>query len=224
LRNDIQQTDVQEAVSASRRIENKMNSLETLLSKKIEEAEPATDILGADHKLLQVAVDDFINYFKFNLEHTKRKPNTACLEDKMERLYREEPVEFESFLAVWTSIWLKKWKQRVKLLLGNQNQKISGCSSTTLANGQLLWTKLECKRELLDIIVSALEKNAEICGTEILAENILKMELGKATNFDVNDKQQLLSVLNNSLRRAREMTQGCGPLIYVKIDKQYYAQ
>jgi hypothetical protein len=202
-----------------------MNTLETLISQKIKDAEPATDILGADRKLLQVACQDFINYLKFNLKKADGKAEETCLEGKIERLLRDDSAELESFLTVWTSMWLKKWKQRVKLLLGKQNQKDLGKSSTTLADGQLLWTKLECKQEMRDLLISALIRNAEICGTEILAENILKMELAKSANQDdVNEKEQLLSVLSNSLRRAREMAQGFGPLIYVKVDKNYYAQ
>jgi hypothetical protein len=201
-----------------------MNSLETLLSKKIEEAEPTTDILGSDRKLLQVACQDFINYFKFNQKQADGKPRNTCLEDKLERLIKEDPAELESFLTVWTSMWLKKWKQRVKLLLGNQNQKNSNNSANNLADGQLVWSKLECKREMMDILVSALIRNAEICGTEVLAENILKTELTKVNNQEEDEKEHLLSVLSNSLRRAREMAQGCGPLIYVKIDKNYYVK
>jgi hypothetical protein len=206
-------------------LKNNMNTLETIISQKIKDAEPATDILGADRKLLQVACQDFINYFKFNLNQADGNVNDTCLEHKIEKQLKEDKTELEAFLTVWTGMWLKKWKQRVKLLLGKQNQKDSSKSSANLADGQILLAKLECRQEMTDMLISTLVRNAEICGTEILAENILKMELAKSANQDdVNEKEQLLSVLSNSLRRAREMAQGLGPLIFVKVDKNYYAQ
>jgi hypothetical protein len=200
-----------------------MYPLETVLSQKMKDAEPALNLQGADRKLLQVACKDFINYLKFDLKFYE-KSNDTCLETKIEQLHRDEPAEFEAFLTVWTGLWLKKWKQRVKLLVGNQNQPTSGKTSKALADGQILWTKLNCKQEMMGLLVSALVKNAEICGTEILAENILKMELGKNPDLDLNGKEEVFAVLNNSLRRAREMSLCCDPLIYVKVDKNYYAQ
>ncbi len=200
-----------------------MNSLETIIAKKMKEAEPALDIQGSDRKVLQVACQDFTNYLKFNTMHGDSKKN-HCLNEKIGQFITEEPAELESFLTVWTGMWLKKWKQRVKLLFGDQNQKNLSKISKNLADISDLWTKLECKQEMMEIVVCALIRNAEICGTEILAENILKTELGKNSNHDIADKEQMFAILNNALRRAREMTQGTGPLIYVKIDKRYYGQ
>ena len=57
----------------------------------------------------------------------------------------------------------------------------------------------------------------------ILAENLLKMELGDEKSKEyVNEKEQVLSVMNNTLRKARELAQSKGPLIFVKVDKGYY--
>jgi hypothetical protein len=201
-----------------------MNSLETIIAKKLKEAEPALDIHGSDRKVLQVACQDFTNYLKFNTTQGGKSKNDYSVAEKIDQFLAKEPAEFESFLTVWTGMWLKKWKQRIKLLFGDQNQKKLSNISKTLADASELWTKLECKQEMLEIVVSALIRNAEICGTEILAENILKTELGKNHTCDTADKEQTLVILNNALRRAREMTQGTGPLIYVKIDKRYYSQ
>jgi hypothetical protein len=94
--------------------------------------------------------------------------------------------------------------------------------SKTLANVEPLWRKIEHKQELQEIVVATLIKNGEICGTEILAENLLKMELGEKNLENVSDKERLFSTLNCALRKAREMAQSRGPLIFVKIDKGYY--
>jgi hypothetical protein len=73
-----------------------------------------------------------------------------------------------------------------------------------------------------ELITFTLIKNGEICGTSILAENLLKMELGEKDRKYLNEREQIISVINNTLRKAREITRSKGPLIYVKIDKGYY--
>lgn len=65
-------------------------------------------------------------------------------------------------------------------------------------------------------------KNGEICGTSILAENLLKMELGKNKKTYKKKEELILNVVNTTLRKARDLAQSQGPLIFVKIDKGYY--
>ena len=73
-----------------------------------------------------------------------------------------------------------------------------------------------------ELVTSTLIKNGEICGTSILAENLLKMELGEKSREYINEEEQTMNLVNNTLRKARELTRSKGPLIYVKIDKGYY--
>jgi hypothetical protein len=48
------------------------------------------------------------------------------------------------------------------------------------------------------------------------------MELGEKRIQQLKDKERILTVVNNTLRKARGMAQSKGPLIFVKIDKGYY--
>ena len=200
-----------------------MNFVEIILTEKLKDADPALDILGSDRKVLQVACQDFTNYLKYHWNLMGKEANSCELVEKMEQSFKENPVEFEAYLAVWTGIWLKKWKERVKLLIGNQNVNKWNKVSKTLADAEPLWKKLDHKQEIMEVIVTTLIKNGEICGTEILSENLLKLELGEKVNqVMLNEKEQILTVLNNTLRKARDMAQSRGPLIFVKIDKGYY--
>jgi hypothetical protein len=193
--------------------------METILSKKIKEAEPTLDILGADRKVLQVAFQDLTNYLTFISHATNKETNL------LEPLPKEGSLEIESFLGVWTGIWLKKWKERFNLLIGQNNQTVLSKTSETVAKAESLWLKLACRYELTGIVVSALIKNAEICGTTIIAENILKTELlSKQTDQDINNKEQTLALLSGALRRAREIAKRTGPLVLIKVDKSYYCQ
>jgi len=200
-----------------------MNFVEIVLTEKLKDADPALDVLGSDRKVLQVACQDFTNYLKFQWELIGKESNNFELVEKIEQFLKENPSELESFLTVWVGIWLKKWKERVKLLFGSQHQNKWNKVAKTLANSEPLWKTLQHKQEITELVVGTLIKNGEICGTEILSENLLKMELGEKANQRATDKEQVLWVLNNALRKAREMAQSRGPLIFVKIDKGYYS-
>ena len=151
-----------------------------------------------------------------------KEANQCELIEKLEKLYKEDTSELDAYLTVWAGIWFKKWKERVKLLIGNQNANKWSKMSKTLQDAEPLWRKIEHKQELLEVVESTLIKNGEICGTEILSENLIKIELGERNLKDVSDQERAIVTLNNSLRRAREMAQSKGPLIFVKVDKGYY--
>jgi hypothetical protein len=199
-----------------------MNFVEIILTEKLKDAAPALDIMGPDRKVLQVACQDFTNYLKYQWDLIGKESNDIELAEKIEQCFKEDPVELETFITIWTGIWLKKWKERVKLLIGNQNTNKWNNVAKILSNAEPLWRRLDHKQEIMEIVESTLIKNGEICGTEILSENLLKMELGDKNIQNLNDREQVITVVNNALRKARDMAQSRGPLIFVKVDKAYY--
>ena len=199
-----------------------MNFVEIMIGEKLKDADPALDIIGSDRKVLQVACQDFTNYLKFHWNLIGKEANQCELVEKLEALYKENADELDSFLTVWCNIWFKKWKQRVQLLIGNQNANKWNKMAKSITNAEPLWNKIERKQELQEVVIATLIKNGEICGTEILAENLLKLELGEKSVRNLDDKERVFVTLNNTLRRAREMAQSRGPLIFVKVDKGYY--
>lgn len=199
-----------------------MNFIEILLSEKLKEIDPTMDVFGSDRKVLQIACQDLTNYLKVHWNLVGKEANECELVDMLEKFFNENPNELEEFLGIWTGIWLKKWKERVKLLIGNENSNRWNKVTKILSNAEPLWRKLSNRQEMQELVTSTLIKNAEICGTSILAENLLKMELGEKSREYLNEEEQAMNVINNTLRKARELTRSKGPLIYVKIDKGYY--
>jgi hypothetical protein len=199
-----------------------MNFVEIILGRKLADLDPNMDVNGLDYKVLQVACQDFTNYLIFIWNLTGKEANQCEVVEKLEKLFKEDEDELEAFMTIWVGMWIKKWKERVKLLIGEQNANKWSKISKTLTTAEPYWKKIENKKELQEIVVTTLVKNGEICGTEILAENLLKMELGEKRIQSLGDKERLFTILNNSLRKAREMAQCRGPLIFVKVDKGYY--
>jgi hypothetical protein len=200
-----------------------MNFVEILIGEKLREADSALDILGSDRKVLQVACEDLTNYAKFHWELMGKETGQLELAEKFEQLYREDRQELEEFLSVWIGVWFKKWKERVKLLIGEESAQKWSKVSKNINNAEPFWKKLEQKQEMKELIVGTLIKNGEICGTEILSENLIKMELGEKRVQLLSDAERVLIAVNNSLRKGRDMARSKGPLIFVKIDKGYYS-
>lgn len=199
-----------------------MNFIEVLLSEKLKSKNPMLDIFGADRKVLQIACQDFTNYLKVRWNLVGKEANECELADKLEECYQKEPKELEEFIDLWTGIWLKKWSERVKLLIGNEEAQKWNKVTKILNNAEPIWRRLTNRREMQEVVISTLIKNGEICGTSILAENLLKMELGENKKKYMSDQEQVLNVVNNTLRKARELTRSKGPLIFVRIDKGYF--
>jgi hypothetical protein len=194
-----------------------------MIGEKLKDADSALDIMGSDRKVLQVACRDFTNYLKFHWNLIGKEASECELVEKLEKLFKEDAEELNAFVTIWIGIWFKKWKERVKLLIGDQNASRWNKMAKTLSNAEPLWRKIEQKQQLQEVVVATLIKNGEICGTEILAENLLKLELGeKHQHYNSNEKENILAMVNNTLRKAREMAQSKGPLIFVKVDKGYY--
>ena len=92
----------------------------------------------------------------------------------------------------------------------------------TIKKAQPLWRKLSNRKEMQEVVASTLIRNGEICGTSILAENLLKMELGQNKDKYANSEEQVINVVNSTLRKSRKLARSSGPLIFVKVDKGYY--
>jgi len=199
-----------------------MNFIETLLSEKLREINPTLDVFGSDRKVLQIACQDLTNYLKVHWNLVGKEANECELVERLEKFFNENPSELEEFLSIWTGIWFKKWKERVKLLVGNENSKRWDKVTKILNNAEPLWKRLSNRQEMQEMITYTLIKNGEICGTSILAENLLKMELGERNREYLKEEEQAVNIVNNALRKSRELARSKGPLIYVKIDKGYY--
>ena len=199
-----------------------MNFIEMLLSEKLKNKNPMLDIFGADRKVLQIACQDLTNYLKVHWNLVGKEANECELADKLEEFYQNEPKELEEFIVLWTGIWLKKWGERVKLLIGDEDSKRWNRMTKILNNAEPLWRRLANRREMQEVVISTLIRNGEICGTSILAENLLKMELGENKRKYATEEEHALNIVNNTLRKAREITRSKGPLIFVRIDKGYY--
>jgi hypothetical protein len=198
-----------------------ITQMEKMLSKKIQEAEPSLDIEGKDLKVLQVATQDLTNYIKF-ISQTDKEPIPTDNPYIAEPSPNVDEEEMESFLTVWAGMWLNKWKQRFNLIIGQPTQTQCCNPAQPTVDVESIWLRIASREEMIELVANVLIQNSEIAGTRIIAENILKTQLSKKTNLDINDREQLFTFLNSALGRAREIAETTGPLVSIKVDKNYY--
>jgi len=198
-----------------------ITQMEKMLSKKIQEAEPSLDIQGQDLKVLQVATQDLTNYIKF-ISQTDKEPTPTDNPYVAEPSPNVDSEEMEAFLTVWTSMWLSKWKQRFNLIIGQPTQTQCCKPAQSTVDVEPLWLRIASREEMIEHVANVLIKNSEVAGTRIIAENILKTQLSKKTDLDINDREQLFTFLNSALIRARAIAETKGPLVSIKVDKNYY--
>jgi hypothetical protein len=189
--------------------------IEATLAKKIQETVPSLNIEGADRKVFQIALQDLTNYMTYIQNQNEPIEQTS---------FEETSAEFDSFLTVWTGMWLKKWNQRFSLLIGENNQKTASQSTEKPAKCPAKIEDLACREELTQLLINTLIQRFEISGTKIIAENILQKEVQKFSACDMNTKENTFKLLNNALTKIREIAQSNGPVVLVKVEKEYYCQ
>jgi hypothetical protein len=201
-----------------------MNFLETLLAESLQNRNPQLDLQGTDRRVLEIAHEDLTNFLKVHWRLVGKESTDFELIEKLYHYYHEDPKELEEFVNVWTGIWMRKWGERVKLLIGKKDSSSWQKVDQKMCEAEPMWRALPNRREIEDIVIESLIRNGEICGTAILAENLVKMELGSYTEKKIDPQcdQDVLNLVNGTLKRARNMSRSKGPLIFVRLDKRFF--
>lgn len=201
-----------------------MNVIETLLSKSLKEKRNQLELEGSDRQVLRIACEDLMNYLKVQWGLIGEKTSQYKLINELERYFHEELEELQEFISVWSGLWLKKWGERVRLLIGKRYDARWRKMHKRIRNAQPLWNELQHKNEIKEIIIGTLVRNGEICGTSILAENLLKFEMNDyaKNRIDISKPESLLNLVNNTLRRGRDVSRSRGALIFLRIGKSFF--
>ena len=165
-----------------------------------------------------------MNYLKFHWRLFDRGSAELRLREKLCNYAHEKPSELKEFVHLWSGVWMRKWNERVKLLIGNENSERWRKIHELLRKAEPVWRKLKNRNEIKDLVIEGLIKNGEICGTTIIAESMLKIELGLCAErkINVNKYERLLEIVNKVLKKVRCISRSKGPLILIRIDKRFF--
>jgi len=201
-----------------------MNFIEVMLMESLRNRNPQLDLQGSDRRVLEIADEDLMNFLRVHWDLMGEESADYELIEKLYNFHKEEPEELEEFVNVWAGMWIKKWNERVKLLIGQQKEETNNWQrfSKKQCDAEPLWKTLPNRREVEDVVVESLIRNGEICGTSILSENLIKMELGSIEKIDLKKDEDVLNLVNGTLKRARNLSRSKGPLIFVRLDKRFF--
>lgn len=201
-----------------------MDFVAHLLSKSLRERNPQLDLWGSDKRVLWIAYQDLMNCLKVHWKLVGKEGAETELREKIHFCFHEKPRELEEFVHLWSGIWMKKWGERVKLTLGREDSKSWRRANRVLAKAEPVWSRLRDRHEVMDLVIETLVRNGEICGTSILAEDLLKMELGLYTDKKLyaEGRERLLAAVNNVLRKVKKMARSRGPLVFIRLDRRFF--
>ena len=205
-----------------RKEETPINTIELMLSQSLQDKNPQLNPNTTDKKILQIASQDLLNYLKFHWKLIGRQNPKIELTEKLEKYSKKKPKELKQFIDLWSGIWIKKWNERVKVLITNDDNLHWDKTNQLQLKAEPIWRQLPYRNEMEDIITSTLIRNGEICGTSILAENLIKTELTKYTENKIYANQKLLNITKKAMKNAKYLSQSKGPLIFVRIDKRFF--
>ena len=198
-----------------------MNLIQLLLSESLKNKNPQLDLQGSDKRILHIASQDFMNYLMFHWKLMDQGITQPEFTERVRRYFHEKPGELKEFLNIWSGIWMKKWNERIKLVIETEESQRLKKNHERLRQVDPVWRQLRNRSEIKDIIVEALIRNGEICGTSILAEHLLKTELASRIERkrSTNSLEDVLDITNRVLKSARHLSQTKGKTIFIIIRK-----
>jgi len=185
------------------------------LAKELEREIPDVDIYGSERKLLDFAFQD--------LETCLDSECSKVSFDDIEKALNDETNldEIKSFLKVWTTRWLKKWRERVTLC-----QKIPQISLAHIKiknKAAKVFKQMEKENELKRLVIQKLINKGEVCMVNLIAENLIIEEI--AQRLKANDKKEPtnwttldpLEIFQEVVPRINRLTERKVPIIHLKL-------
>jgi len=186
----------------------------SLLAEELKESVPQFEPYSADYQMVVYASKDLEEWIRY-----KWSLNSGVFHETLERIMDEKNDEFHIFLKPWVSIWLEKWRERVRLL--HTKPKLPPNVMERLKEAKRIYKKSEFKRELKDLLTRKLIRHGEICMASFIAENLIIEEITRRlrdTKPNSNNiKLDPIDIYNSLSRRIIGLSKERGPLVYLRI-------
>ena len=169
----------------------------------------------------QLATADFLNYLKKFWGLLGLPDGEERLHAELARCYRHQPEELRQFLRLWLGQWRDKWRARVKVLAGDEKPPVEAAGHLASRSP----VDVPNEDEMIDLVVEVLINHGEVCGTVIVAQELIANELRsflrlyeEEANLGDAVETHILGIFNRVLRRARKLAREDGPLIFLKLE------
>jgi len=159
--------------------------------------------------LARIAMDDLGNYLKL-----RPPPSHVSLDD---------------YVDFWAERWLDKWRERVKLVLRQQDAHVFAKHERILRETAPLWRSFPYLSEALELVMDALIEVGELCFTNLLAESTLRAELMEVrrSSRSLDEavrrvREGALALAKSAVLRARSYRSFRGYLVWLKVGDEIW--
>ena len=199
-----------------------------MIRHRLGEILPSFQPTHLEHKLFHVAVDDFLNYLRYTwsvglndwmpMEAEQDAPGP---DNRLRTLIfawlEDDPKTAKEDLDVWVGLWLVKWRERVKILFGpeeNLNKNLNQVETLIRKGSGVLG--LQELRQFKEPVLFTFLHLGEIAGTEILADSIIRKEAGRlrCSPKSIGEKVKFLATC---IREAKNLSQVAGKFIFISV-------
>ena len=207
------------------------SNAEVIIKSTLMEIEPSLDFDSIDKVLFNMCKQDFYSFTKY-LKNNKIKISDRIgfflnITDKqilfnmetLDNLELNDIIDDEKCLKAWVQWWWKRYKIRVKLMLGELPN--SNFSLNRGRENAKKFTKEEIDG-IKDMILYRFIENGEICGSMVLTEMLFYKVLSQYSEKFEWTVQNKLQFTNALLKEANQMSHLSGTLIFIKPSKNAY--
>ncbi|MEM2352263.1 MAG: hypothetical protein QXT26_07635 [Thermoproteota archaeon] len=193
---------------------NIRSRLFSLLAKEFESFIPQFKPYTTDYQMVAYSSKDLETWLRVKMGIDDSRE----IYRKVEDILRENPNNFKTSLSFWASMWLRKWKERVRILLTKFEEPRDHVERVKRARRIL--QEMEWRDELRSMVIKKLVEHGEICMTEFIADNLVIEEI--ARRLQRTDKDSVvaldpLSIYNAVSSRIIRLSRERGPLVYLNI-------
>lgn len=206
---------------------NLYSTLKSVVSRYLERSFSELSPVEADF-MSDVATQDLTNYIavRYDLLYEPDFPSRAT--DFALKLAEEKPLEFDSIVSEWLDFWVIKWKQRVKLVMGEDAETTEAIKRSEEVVGPLINALGEEVEYYRRFTVGSLVRLGEVCFTNLMADMVTKEVLYKiALGQRTEDAARFIKsnpafVLSEIVKRTREVSRFKGSLVVVRVNPAFF--
>ena len=196
-------------MSSKRGLTNKF-WVELLIQDQFREKVPFFNFDSDGPWLFKLCCEDFWAYITFLEKNYPLFKAEVSKGAKLDPYLEEDTKEVTEMISVFVGLWKKKFCQRVKFV-----EKLP--KNEKFEEMKILARQKVTEKELVGLIAKtkeALIRNGEICGTTILAENLIYKCLGTSQQGTDNK-----TIRNQLVEEAKQLARLSGNLIFIRLKK-----
>ncbi|MCD6466211.1 hypothetical protein J7L27_07605 [Candidatus Bathyarchaeota archaeon] len=191
------------------------NKLLSLLAEELGTYIPQFKPFTSDYQMLLYASRDLEIWLKVKMNTDDNRVIYRSLEEE----FRSKPNDLRMSINFWSGMWLKKWRERVRVL--STKFKMPKNNIERIKKARRTYQNMDYRSELKKMAIRKLINCGEICMVEPIAENLIIEEIAKRIRKEEKGSALIavdpLSIYNAVSSRIARLPEEKGPLIYLNI-------